>query len=234
MKSRSMMLCTTVFSLFVATSLQAAPITVPTGLNPGDQYRLAFVTSGTRDATSEDIADYNDFVQAHADAVPELLSLGATWKAVGGTRTISAAQNTGTELPDIGVPIYLLNDRRLAGNNEQFWAWLISEMDRPLNINETGVPTAADLVFTGSFARGQIDSFSPLGGGQLGNAVVGVTYRYDSRWHRDNSFFQSIDGTLPFYGLSEVLTIIPEPSSFLLLSMGLIVLTKGRTRRQQR
>lgn len=34
----------------------AAPITLPIGLNPGDEYRLAFVTSTTRDATSTDIA----------------------------------------------------------------------------------------------------------------------------------------------------------------------------------
>jgi hypothetical protein len=40
----------------------AAPITVPTGLNPGDRYRLAFVTSTTRDARSSNIADYNLFV----------------------------------------------------------------------------------------------------------------------------------------------------------------------------
>jgi len=34
---------------------QAALVVVPTGLNPGDQYRLVFVTDGTRDATSTNI-----------------------------------------------------------------------------------------------------------------------------------------------------------------------------------
>ena len=46
----------------MALSLQAQVTTVPTGLNGGDQYRLVFVTSTTRDATSSDIADYNAFV----------------------------------------------------------------------------------------------------------------------------------------------------------------------------
>ena len=49
-------------TLGTASAVQAAIVTVPTGLNPGDQYRLVFVTSGTRDATSTNIADYNTFV----------------------------------------------------------------------------------------------------------------------------------------------------------------------------
>lgn len=64
--------------LAATASLQAVPIPVPTGLAPGDNYRLAFVTSTTRDATSSAIADYNDFVTAAALAVPELAALGTT------------------------------------------------------------------------------------------------------------------------------------------------------------
>ena len=37
-----------------------AAVTVPTGIDAGDSYRLAFVTSTTRDGTSSDIADYNE------------------------------------------------------------------------------------------------------------------------------------------------------------------------------
>ena len=43
-------------------------ISVPPGLEPGDQYRLAFVTSTTMVATSTDIATYNDFVTASAES----------------------------------------------------------------------------------------------------------------------------------------------------------------------
>ncbi|MDC0935468.1 hypothetical protein OAS39_04205 [Pirellulales bacterium] len=47
-----------VIATFVVAPLaaSAAPITVPTDLGVGDKYRLAFVTSTTRDATSIDIA----------------------------------------------------------------------------------------------------------------------------------------------------------------------------------
>ena len=54
----------------------ATPIdTVPTTLSPGDQYRLAFVTSTTTAATSSNIADYNTFVNnlattAGLDTIP--------------------------------------------------------------------------------------------------------------------------------------------------------------------
>ena len=56
-------------------------------LNPGDTYHLVFVTEGTRDATSTDIADYNAFVKAEAErpgATTE--NLGINWFAIGSTQ----------------------------------------------------------------------------------------------------------------------------------------------------
>ena len=41
---------------------------IPAGLGPGDQFRLLFVSSTTRDATSSDIADYDAHVQSAAAA----------------------------------------------------------------------------------------------------------------------------------------------------------------------
>jgi hypothetical protein len=38
----------------------------PSGLNPGDSFRFVFVTDGTRDAISTNIADYDTFVTAQA------------------------------------------------------------------------------------------------------------------------------------------------------------------------
>ncbi len=59
-----------------ATSALSVPITIPTTHNPGDQYRLAFVTSTTRDATSADIAVYNAFVTGVANSVQTLSDTG--------------------------------------------------------------------------------------------------------------------------------------------------------------
>ena len=60
----------------------AAPITIPTGLNPGDQYRLAFVTTEALQSYSA-APDYNAFVTSTANSVPELAALGTTCASSG-------------------------------------------------------------------------------------------------------------------------------------------------------
>ncbi|MBI1923977.1 hypothetical protein HYR99_06980 [Candidatus Poribacteria bacterium] len=87
----------------------SVPITVPTSLTPGAQYRLAFVTSTTRDALSSNIADYNTFVSNAANAVPELAALGTTWRAIASTLTSDARTDFFHS-----VPIFLLNDTQLS------------------------------------------------------------------------------------------------------------------------
>jgi hypothetical protein len=89
-----LLFCVAVVLASLAAS--AAPITVPTGLNPGDTYRLAFLTSKFRDATSTTIADYNAFVTGVANGVPELAALGTTWRVIGSTQLVAATDNTDT------------------------------------------------------------------------------------------------------------------------------------------
>jgi len=213
-----LMVSTAFFSLLYGISLQAAPITVPTGLSPGDQYRLAFVTSGWVDATSSDIADYNAFVQGAADAVPELLGLGATWNAIGSTLTVDARDNTGTN-PDVepGVPIYILNDTRLVLNNFDLWDGSITNL---FIIDEHGahVIGAPSSVWTGTSVDGT--ALNPLGSSPLVN--LGETTKADSSWVS----WKAADPSDPrhyhkrLYAISEVLSVVPEPSSLLLLGLG--------------
>ena len=103
---------------------QAALVVVPTGLNPGDQYRLVFVTDGTRDATSTNIDDYNKFVTNDArGGTPGIdtaldVALNAAgfnpntieWKAIASTDSVAARDNTGTNPSSTGVPIYLIEN----------------------------------------------------------------------------------------------------------------------------
>ncbi|CCQ53010.1 MULTISPECIES: hypothetical protein [Crocosphaera] len=92
---------------------------IPSDLNPGDQYRLVFVTSTTRNALSTQISDYNAFVDATAKAEDSLLKdLDTTWNAIGSTSTVDARDNTNTNPEEnIGVPIYLIDGNRVANNN---------------------------------------------------------------------------------------------------------------------
>lgn len=95
----------------VGNSLGVYDFTANSGLNPytgqvwkdGDQFRLAFVTSTTIDATSSDIADYNNHVQAAANAA----GLGsATWKAFVSTPTVNARTNTGLTNSDVDTAMF--------------------------------------------------------------------------------------------------------------------------------
>src|SRR5262245_25082903 len=62
--------------VFAAGDARATPVTVPFDLNPGNQYRLVFISSAVRDGTSADINDYNTFVMNVANSVPQLAALG--------------------------------------------------------------------------------------------------------------------------------------------------------------
>ena len=106
---------------FVVTPLAAFAsfTTVPPGLSPGDQYRLAFLTrpgSTTTAATSTDINYYNNFVNSVANSPGSLVNGLSTWTAIASTATVAAEDNTGTNPSSSqGFPIYTLNGTLVAG-----------------------------------------------------------------------------------------------------------------------
>ena len=141
--------------LFAGSFADAAIILVPTDLAPESQYRLAFVTSGTTNATSSNIAYYNDFVTTQAALQSALSSLSTTWKAVGSTASISARDNTGTSPGLTGVPIYRLDGVRIAANNADLWdGTLLSPLNMTQDSNYLEPPTPI-RVYTGSNYSGQ-------------------------------------------------------------------------------
>ncbi len=191
----------------------AAPIPVPTDLNPGDQYRLVFVTSTSRDATSSNIGDYNTFVTAAANSVPELLALGTVWKAIGSTPSIDARDNTGTNPSSTGVPIYRLDDKRVADNNADLWDSILADS---ILVNELGVNFSGN-VRTGTLASGLKSAGLELGAAT--NSTVGLSGALDSRWTNVGSFSVTIER--PVYAMSEIMTVVPEPSTLALAAFGL-------------
>jgi hypothetical protein len=205
--------------LLTVHSAAAAPITVPTGLNPGDQYRLAFVTTARRNATSPNIADYNAFVTNEANLVPELAALGTTWKAIASTQAVDARDNTNTNnLLSTGVPIYHLADALIAISNADLWNGSLAVA---LNITSDGSLRANSAVWTGSTSTGVEDFPNSLGLPSFAViGIVGVTDSASSRWVRASG--DSYSQTLPFYAISGVLTVVPEPSSQVLVAIGLV------------
>ena len=79
----------------------------PADIAAGGQFRLMFVSSTTRDATSTDIAAYNTFVSTRAAAgVTAMRTYAADFKALVSTETVNARANTLTRATDTDVPIY--------------------------------------------------------------------------------------------------------------------------------
>jgi hypothetical protein len=208
-------------------ALRAAPITLPTGLNPGDQYRLAFVTSATRDATSSDIADYNAFVTAAANSVPELVALGTTWTAIASTGTVSARDNTFTPpIVSTGVPVYNLAGQLVAASNVDLWD---GSLGTPIQYTEAG-SVFNTIVWTGSFSNG-FDN-RPLGSSSDPFvATIGYSNATNAYW-MDSNFNDYTTELHALYAISGELTVVPEPSTLVLAGIaGLVLLAVVSGRR---
>lgn len=210
-KSIAVSICLAIASLCLTTQMTlAAPITIPTGLNPGDQYRLVFVTSATRTATSSDINSYNDFVDAIGDTV-----VASDWKAMASTAGVDARDNTGTNpgIDPTGVPIYLLNDTRMANGYSDLWDGFV--LSAP-NISETG-DILNGFVWTGSLTHG-------VGSNRLGEtiATAGFSSVAAIGWMTNNELGSGASFSL--YAMSDVLTVapVPEPGALALFCLGLI------------
>jgi hypothetical protein len=220
-------LLSVVMSVVLSGIAAAVSITVPTGLNPGDQYRLAFLTSTTRPATSTSIADYNVFVTTAANAVPALAALGTTWSAIGSTSVVDARDNTGTNpsADGVGVPIYQLDDTLLAGGNADLWD---SSIAVPFVVHEDGSDGSAfPFVWTGTDSVG-VASPLPLGS-TTGGTLMGDVGLTDFQWI--STVHSASTTSRPLYAMSDTLTVVPEPGSGVLLSLGLVAMAVGNRRR---
>ena len=160
-------------ALFLPCSDAVAVVIVePSGLNVGDKYHLAFITSQTKDATSDKIADYNTFVQNLANNSGIGNTLGWTWTVVGSTPTVDARDNL-----SVTAPVYNLADQRVADGAASFWN---NSAPYPISTDETGVlhtDREANRVYTGSRAHGvgepfyQLGNTTPVHGGQWPHRV---------------------------------------------------------------
>ena len=105
----------------------------PSGVGPGEQFRLLFKTHNERDATASTISTYDTFVRnrvsgastGHAD----IRQYSSTFRVVGSTPTVDAAWHTATGIMVSGepshtpwsTPIYWLNGPKIADDHNDFW-----------------------------------------------------------------------------------------------------------------
>ena len=119
-------------------------------LKPGDSFRLLFVTSDTRDATSGQIGDYNSFVQSAAARNDLFKDFSSRFRALASTSGVHAIDNSGAR--GTGVPIYWVEGAKAADTYTDFFdgSW-----DSRAGVDENGKALpGSTLVVTGTHNDG--------------------------------------------------------------------------------
>jgi hypothetical protein len=194
-------------------------LTIPAGLNPGDHFRVVFISSAKHDALSSAIADYDAFISGLATAAGIDTYFGdpVTWQVLGSTFATSAL----SRVPLTSAGLYLTNGVKVADSGADLWDGTI---DSPILLEEHGF-FQDDIVFTGTMKDGTSSQDAPLGGAAILITEVGLSsiVTTDEGWVRAGPVGSN---TLRhFYGVSSELTVpdrtVPEPASFSLALVGL-------------
>ena len=202
---------TTTVSLF-DNEIPVTSDVVPFSVLIGDEFRLLFVTSGARDATSSNIADYNAFVQdAAAAGHSDIQDYSGQFRALASTADVDAIDNTATNHTndDPGVRIWWLNSFLGAANHYvDFYDGSWDNRDPGRDENGVSVDfqqNASGRVWTGTSSTGAASL--PLGSSAPGFAEpaqgVGRELAYAGS--------RSASSLYRLYGLSFVLNAVPPP-----------------------
>ncbi len=175
---------------------------LPSGLNPGDRFRVLFITRDTRDASSKNIGDYNAFVQREAAKDSNLAAFSDQFRVVGSTQAVHARNNAAATGPD--VKIYWVGGAKVADNVADFYddTW-----DSYAGKDQHGASHTPIFIYTGSNNDGTTNENFPLGNG---NAVVGTmdSSRLLVSYPIDSGNVSTLASS--FYGISPVLTVGKE------------------------
>ena len=144
----------------------------PAGVGISDSFRLLFVTSTRRNASSGAIGDYNTFVQGRANAGHTAIrSFSGEFRALISTQAVHARDNTATH-PNAAIPIYWLSGAKVADDYADFY-------DGTWDSNSARTDSGAILfagggVWTGSNSNGTRHFSRPARPGNLSIVVFGT------------------------------------------------------------
>ena len=177
----------------------------------GDTYRLVFISSTIRDATSSDISDYNTHVQNAANAAG---IGGVSWYAIASTSTVDAIDNTFTTNSDENGAFFLINGSTVISNNlNDFWDGNHTGSES-INLDENGNSYLALPISTPWYQYGPAwTGTNPNGTKQTGNTLGESTVRSGlgcncasvAQWVQRGIVSNTFEYYL--YGISEVLTV---------------------------
>ena len=193
----------------------------PSGLGVGDKFRLIFLSSTKRNASSDSIGNYNTFIQNRAAAGhADIQAYSDGFTVVGCTAAKDARDNTATTYTssDKGVPIYWLGGARVANQYEDFYdgSWDDEANDKnELGANGPDTSNSNNYPVTGCGHDGT-EKFLTVGGTPQSRSLgssLGVTVarpNSSSTGHGPlSSGFQVVENSSrPMYGLSAILRVV--------------------------
>ena len=224
----------------LSTQTQAAvQLQTPTGLAAGDTFRFIFLTQGTITGTSADISTYDTFLNSQAGGA-QYQGATISWSAIISTSTIDARDHVGGYGTD--VPVFRIDGTRIANSLTTDSAgnglWTMSILASPSFGIDGAAVTGSTQVWTGSNSNGTKNSFNPVGASEFiyngttyaGTSNYGSTFYTNSFWLYETN--ASNTSSLRVYGMSEQLTVIPEPSTSALAALFVVGTVFKRSRRQ--
>lgn len=142
-----------------------ADVVLPTGLVPGSQFEIAFVTNDPTNALSSDIGTYNDFVTQEAHQSSVLESLDVSWHAIASTATVNAILNAPN---DGSIPVYNTAGQLVANSANPLYSgsliWGINYTQTGALVGEsTYIWTGTDSLESGTGIMGIADPSYPMG-----------------------------------------------------------------------
>jgi hypothetical protein len=217
MRKSMLALAVSAFAAFFGNGAAMASFIPPTGLAPGSEYQLLFVTSGTTQALNQDVNNYNNFVTNQAALNPALPS--TTWHAivtvVSPSEVITNAAANAPSQP--GIPVYDTRGELLTN----LGLYTENPLDAVPVFDENGLPGPTPGVWTGSTPLGTYpgipynigaDGSGPIQG--LNNEALGSGWLSGSA-PNNPAEFESL------YGLSAPILVsspTPEPATLTLLT----------------
>ena len=206
---------------------------LPVGLTPGEDYRLAFLTSTYTAATSPSSGFYNNFVQNLANTNSLLPS--TTWRALVSTATKSASTNIDCSPSCGSIPIFNLDGTEVASSANNLFGASDGAMITPIDSFQDGSLANLDCcqyVWTGSNDDGTASTGSGPVGSTGGTAELGSS----SFGYVDGEISDDTTATYQLWAISGELvyepTGVPEPTTLALLASG--GLAAGLLRRLRR
>ena len=213
-----------VFALaaIAAGTASAGSIATPTGLNPGDQFRIVFLTfpASATLPTSSNLSTYDNIVSSDATGY----TYGGNspiWKAIVSNVTTDARDHIGLLSTSL-IPLYTVDGTKVSTGN--LWSGeLISGIGKRIDGQQV-----SDGVWTGTIWNTGTAMWreTPPMRHQMGDlvgerAVFGLSYGLGADWANSNTNINT--ASMRLYGISEVLTVpsaVPEPSTVMLVGLG--------------